>query len=103
MEITECENVVMKPDFRPAVTSSYRYPSMLFSWVGWPEPKLGMKQPRSGEKGMMHVQTTLKMEKRQSFGWKEESAQLSLTKMKISRTRVSPLHPRLRSKKKRQQ
>lgn len=55
--------VVTRTNSQPALMSTYRSWSMLFSTVGWAEPKKGMKRSISVNKGMMYLQTTLKITK----------------------------------------
>lgn len=55
----EDENVVMRSELKPALTSLYEGLLPLCSTAGWSKPKLGVKRYRSEKNGTMYLRTTL--------------------------------------------
>lgn len=60
MQIDEDRNVVRRPDSQPALTSSTRLRSLIFSVAVWAELKLCTNRSRSKKKGTIYLPTTQK-------------------------------------------
>lgn len=66
IEVTELDaqaNVMMRPDSQPALTSSYKFQSLLFSVGGCAEHNLRINRSRSEKKSVLYVAMTLKKRK----------------------------------------
>lgn len=66
-EINKNRSVVTRPYPQLVLISSYENWSLLFSASRWAEPKLGMEQCRSENKGTLYVETTLKERRTEKF------------------------------------
>lgn len=80
-KLNEHDTVLMRTDSHASLESCYRKWLLLFSVVGWAEPKLDLKRRRTEQEGTIYVQNALTKRKTRNFSL-ETGADVGVQKMK---------------------